>query len=50
MTETKAPRIDDALMVAGCLAGLGGGAHENALWSLPEILAGEKRRPRVARA
>jgi hypothetical protein len=50
LTETAVPTIDDAVMVAGCLAALGGGAHENALWSLREILAGEARRPRVAQA
>ncbi len=50
LTETETPTIDDAVMVAGCLAALGGGAHENALWSLREILAGEPRRPRIARA
>jgi hypothetical protein len=47
LSETVAPTIDDAAMVAGCLAALGGDAHENALWSLREILAGEARRPRV---
>lgn len=50
LTETPAPTIDDAVMVAGCLAALGGNAHENAVWSLREILAGEARRPRVAHA
>jgi hypothetical protein len=48
--EAKAPTIDDAVMVAGCLAALGGGAHENALWSLREVLAGGVRRPRIAHA
>ncbi len=50
LAETPAPTIDDAVMTAGCLAALGGGAHENALWSLREIVAGEPRRPRIAHA
>jgi hypothetical protein len=50
LAETEAPTIDDAVMVAGCLAALGGTSHENAVWSLREILAGEARRPRVANA
>ena len=50
LTETPAPEIDDAVMVAGCLAALGGDAHENAVWSLRELLAGQARRPRVAHA
>ena len=33
-----------------CLAALVGSSHENALWSLREILAGEARRPQVAHA
>jgi hypothetical protein len=41
-------RGNDAVMVACCLAALGGGAHENALWSLREMLAGEVKRPRIA--
>ena len=48
LAETPGRAIDDAVMVAGCLAALGGEAHENAVWSLREILAGEARRPRVA--
>ncbi len=50
LAEAPAPTIDDAVMTAGCLAALGGGAHENALWSLREIVAGEPRRPRIAQA
>ncbi len=48
LAEMPAPTIDDAVMVAGCLGALGGASHENALWTLREILAGEARRPRVA--
>ena len=47
--EAKPPTIEDAAMVAGCLAALGGDAHEIALWSLRELLAGEVKRPRVMR-
>ena len=48
LNETPIPTIDDAAMVAGCLAALGGDAHESAVWSLRELLAGEPRRPRIA--
>ena len=48
LTETPGPTIDDAVMVASCLAALGGSSHENAVWSLREILVGEARRPRIA--
>ncbi len=42
------PTIDDAVMVAGCLAVLGGENHENAVWPPRERLAGEAKWPRVA--
>ena len=40
LAETRGPTIEDAVMVAGCLAALGGSCHENAVWLLREILAG----------
>jgi hypothetical protein len=48
--EASRPTIEDAAMVAGCLAALGGDSHEPALWTLRELLAGEVKRPRVAHA
>lgn len=50
LAETSRSTIEDAAMVGGYLAALGGASHENAVWSLREILAGEERRPRVANA
>jgi hypothetical protein len=35
LTETPGPTIDDAVMVAGCLAALGGASHENAVLVAP---------------
>ena len=48
--EARRPTIEDAAMVAGCLAALGGETHEPALWTLRELLAGEVKRPRIAHA
>ncbi|MDP9223206.1 MAG: hypothetical protein M3P18_05020 [Actinomycetota bacterium] len=37
LEETDAPTIDDAVMVAGCLAALGGARHDQALVSLRAV-------------
>ena len=43
LDETAGVTIDEAMMVAGCLAALGGSRHEPALASLRQVAGGSVR-------
>ena len=44
LEETEVPTIDDAVMVAGCLAALGSESHETALSALREVYRAQSKR------